>query len=161
MCVFPNYIYTTWKYPNIHFLKSDVAISLPKLPTMDPPIRSKAYLDRSKRSAPWYSSKRLDTIWCQWKLSINPFCQQLKNKKHDPSSPFANLFYILDVWQICWGRNFDFWKGPSCSSQWWPDAKKDPAEWLHCTASSWRIEPKILQFAPFMNDGCTESIRYR
>ena len=92
-------LHTTWKYPNIRFFEARFAISLPKLPTMDPPIRSKAYLDRSKRSAPdvnwlcvhkydiswntnhWYSSKRLDTIWCQWKLSINPFCQQLKNKK--------------------------------------------------------------------------------
>ncbi len=34
---------------------------LPKLPTMDPPIRSKAYLDRSKRSAPdvnWLSIRK-------------------------------------------------------------------------------------------------------
>ena len=147
-CVFFQIIYNLEisKHP---FLKSDVAISLRKLPTMDPPIRSKAYLDRSKRSAPWYSSKRLDTIWCQWKLSINPFLPAIKKPENDPIITF------------CWGRNFDFWKGPSCSSQWWPDAEKDPAEWWHCTASSWRIEPKILQFTSFMNDGCTESIRYR
>lgn len=63
MDVFFQIIYTTWKYPNIHFLKSDVAISLPELPTMDPPIRSKAYLDRSKRSAPdvnWLSVHKYD-----------------------------------------------------------------------------------------------------
>lgn len=86
-------LYRTWKYPNIHSLKSDVAISLPKLPTMDPPIRSKAYLDRSKRSAPWYSSKRLDTIWCQWKLSTNPFCQQLKTRKW-PHHHLLQIFFI-------------------------------------------------------------------
>ena len=41
--------------------------SLPKLPTMDPPIRSKAYLDRSKRSAPvnwvnWLCVHKYDII---------------------------------------------------------------------------------------------------